>query len=41
MNQVIPDNYEDVGHLSNAMKNISVQNVIKNFENINLSKRLF
>ena len=41
MNQVIPDGYQDVSHSSNAMKNISVQNVIKNFENINLLKKLF
>jgi len=41
MNQVIPDGYQDVSHSSNAMKNISVENVIKNFENINLLKKLF
>ena len=41
MNQVIPDGYQDVGHSSNAMKYISIQNVIKNFENINLIKKLF
>jgi heptosyltransferase-2 len=41
MNQIIPDDYQDVGHSSNAMKNISVQAVIKKFENINLIKKLF
>jgi len=41
MNQIIPDGYQDVGHSSNAMKNISIQTVIKKFENINLIKKLF
>ena len=41
MNQIIPDGYQDVGHSSNAMKNISIQAVIKKFENINLIKKLF
>ena len=41
MNQVIPDDYKQIGHSSNAMKLISVQNVIKNFKNINLIKKLF
>ena len=41
MNQVIPDGYEHVGHSSNAMKHISVQNVIKKFQDINLIKKLF
>ena len=41
MNQVIPDGYQDVGHSSNAIKYISIQNVIKNFENLNLTKKLF
>ena len=41
MHQLTPDGYKDVGHLSNAMKNISVSNVIKNFENINSIKKLF
>jgi len=41
MHQVIPDGYQDVGHSSNAMKNISISNVIKNFENINSIKKLF
>jgi heptosyltransferase-2 len=41
MNQIIPDDYQDVGHSSNAMKNISIQAVIKKFENINLIKKLF
>jgi heptosyltransferase-2 len=41
MNQIIPDGYQDVGHSSHAMKNISIQNVIKKFENINLIKKLF
>jgi ADP-heptose:LPS heptosyltransferase len=40
MNQVLPDGYDNVGHSSNAMKNISVQTVIKSFENINLIKKL-
>ena len=39
MNQIIPDGYKDVGHSSNAMKYISVQNVIKKFENINSVKK--
>jgi len=41
MNQIIPDGYQDVGHSSNAMKNISTNNVIKKIENINLIKKLF
>jgi hypothetical protein len=41
MNQIIPDGYQDVGHSSNAMKNISIQTVITKFENINLIKKLF
>jgi heptosyltransferase-2 len=41
MNQVIPDNYQDVGHLSDAMKYISVQKVISKFENINSINKLF
>jgi len=41
MHQLTPDGYKDVGHSSNAMKNISVSNVIKNFENINSIKKLF
>ena len=41
MNQVIPDDYQNVDHSSNAMKYISVQNVIKNFEGINSVKKLF
>jgi len=41
MNQIIPDGYKEVGHSSNAMKSISTDNVIKNFENINLIKKLF
>ena len=41
MNQIIPDDYQDVGHSSNAMKNISTNNVIKRIENINLIKKLF
>jgi heptosyltransferase-2 len=41
MNQIIPDDCQDVGHSSNAMKNISIQAVIKKFENINLIKKLF
>jgi heptosyltransferase-2 len=41
MNQIIPDGYQNVGHSSNAMKNISIQAVIKKFENINLIKKLF
>ena len=40
MNQVLPDGYDNVGHSSNAMKNISVQTVIKSFENINLIKKI-
>ena len=39
MNQIIPDGYQDVGHSSDAMKYISVQNVIKKFENINSVKK--
>jgi len=41
MNQIIPDGYQDVSHSSNAMKNISTNNVIKKIENINLIKKLF
>ena len=41
MHQIIPDDNQDVGHSSNAMKNISISNVIKNFENINSIKKLF
>jgi heptosyltransferase-2 len=41
MNQIIPDGYQDVSHSSNAMKNISTDNVIKKIENINLIKKLF
>ena len=41
MNQIIPDDYQDIGHSSNAMKNISTNNVIKKIENINLIKKLF
>jgi heptosyltransferase-2 len=41
MNQIIPDGYQDVGHSSNAMKSISINNVIKKIENINLIKKLF
>jgi len=41
MHQLTPDGYKDVGHSSNAMKNISVSNVIKKFENINSIKKLF
>ena len=41
MNQVIPDNYQDVGHLSDAMEYISVKNVISKFQNINSIKKLF
>jgi heptosyltransferase-2 len=41
MNQIIPDGYKDVGHSSNAMKSISINNVIKKIENINLIKKLF
>jgi heptosyltransferase-2 len=41
MNQIIPDAYQDVGHSSNAMKSISINNVIKKIENINLIKKLF
>ena len=41
MNQIIPDGYQDVGHSSNAMKNISIQTVIKKFANINSIKKLF
>ena len=40
MNQIIPDGYQDVGHSSDAMKYISVQNVIKKFEHINSVKKL-
>ena len=39
MNQIIPDDYQDVGHSSDAMKYISVENVIKKFENINSVKK--
>ena len=39
MNQIIPDGYQDVGHSSDAMKYISVESVIKNFENINSVKK--
>ena len=39
MSQIIPDGYQDVDHTSNAMKYISVQNVIKKFENINSVKK--
>ena len=39
MNQIIPDGYQDVGHSSDAMKYISVENVIKKFENINSVKK--
>lgn len=39
MCQIIPDSYQDVGHSSDAMKYISVQNVIKKFENINSVKK--
>ena len=41
MNQIIPDGYKDVDHSSNAMKSISINNVIKKIENINLIKKLF
>jgi heptosyltransferase-2 len=41
MNQILPDGYDNVEHSSNAMKNISVKSVIKNFENINSIKKLF
>jgi heptosyltransferase-2 len=41
MNQILPDGYDNVEHSSNAMKNISVNSVIKNFENINSIKKLF
>ena len=41
MNQIIPDGYQDVGHSSNAMNNISINSVIKKIENINLIKKLF
>jgi heptosyltransferase-2 len=41
MNQIIPDGYQDVGHSSNAMKEISTVSVIKKIENINLIKKLF
>ena len=39
MNQIVPDGYQDIGHSSDAMKYISVQNVIKKFENINSVKK--
>ena len=39
MNQIIPDDYQDVGHSSDAMKYISVENVIKKFEHINSVKK--
>jgi ADP-heptose:LPS heptosyltransferase len=41
MHQTIPDGHQDVGHSSNAMKSISISNVIKKFENINSIKKLF
>jgi ADP-heptose:LPS heptosyltransferase len=40
MNQVLPDGYNDVGHSSNAMKNIYVQTVIESFKRINLKKKI-
>ena len=41
MNQITPDGYKDVDHSSNAMKSISINNVIKKIESINLIKKLF
>jgi heptosyltransferase-2 len=40
MNQVLPDGYNNVGHSSNAMKNISVQTVVESFKRINLKKKI-